>query len=147
MTRLSRRDRAAMVMSLAVLRSVPRTARGEVMLEGAAVVLREAHGALTFGHSALLPRSVWLVTREGAPPRLLRARLALALRAMLRADAGDCGPVRCPSCGARGHVALGQCFAGAHAIVRVGKRIAPLWQQAPRTGEGRRPAGLRRRGA
>jgi hypothetical protein len=153
-----------MRLALDVLRSAPRTARGELMPEGAAVVLHEAHGALTFGHDALLPRSVWLVTREGAPPRLLRARLALALRALLRADADELGPVRydaapdaewcCELCGEPVADQDDRCIredcvdAGVSTGDTILRRLrfVPLWQSAPLTGHGRRPVGLKRRG-
>lgn len=72
---------------------------------------------------------------------VLRARLALALRAILRADAGDYGVrsecVLCygTTCGANDAncISDGGCCP-CHGALTNG-RITPLWEQAPATGE------------
>jgi hypothetical protein len=74
--------------------------------------------------------------RRRSSSRLLRARLALALRVLLRADAGDFGPVsaiRCMQCRlvsglctCTGHLAWWRCE---H------KAVLPLWESAPPHGK------------
>lgn len=81
-------------------------------------------------------------------PRLLRARLALYIRAVLRAEARDFGRECrvCLLCGAKnecrehgqwtGYYVHNQRVGYTLAPERAGttRRIAPLWQQAPATG-------------
>ena len=70
--------------------------------------------------------------------RIVRARLALWIRARLRADAGDCGPTACTGCrreADRGEWAGLSCdwcgpLSESHLDWR---RITPLWQSAPET--------------
>ena len=82
--------------------------------------------------------------------RMSRARMALVLRATLRADAGDCGPLRCDVCGeSKGlrHDITGEPERYGDRCVRCWRRsrrdvgpgvlrrlpIRPLWECAPPT--------------
>jgi hypothetical protein len=77
--------------------------------------------------------------------RLLRARLSLAIRAVLRADRGDVGPealvTECVTCGHRVMetdcaslvCAVAGCGGYAEAVDVVRLRITPLWQRARRS--------------
>lgn len=89
--KLTRRERAAMELALAVLRhsaliTTRTTDGGAEQLSQCAI--REAGIALAVGFSGLARP---IVDTEAGWGRLLRARLALYLRARLRAAAGDCG--------------------------------------------------------
>jgi hypothetical protein len=85
---VTRRDRAAMVYAAELL-------RGDCT-DSAVRVLESEHifgGALSEAASWVIePRRASVYERR---KRLLRARLALLLRALLRADAGDYGRLRC----------------------------------------------------
>ena len=71
---------------------------------------------------------------RGDDSRLLRARLALLLRAMLRADAGDFGRWVCPGCGEECYEAARYCYRdGTGELARPmvpHRRITPLWELA-----------------
>ena len=139
---LSRRDRAALTLAYECLRGgaqdPPRTGGS----------IYEARAALESGgrFARLLAYNTWCF---GSTParRMMSARLALYLRAVLRADLEDYGGTRtfCRECGYRsaGHAAWWSHGAGQEgrhgARVAIATRvICPLWERAPRTGEGRR---------
>lgn len=105
---LSRRDRAALVLALELLRRPVPHAKPWV----AARRVREAmHVMLDEGVSLHLWSDTLAVSdempvRQRPAPRLLRARLALAIRVLLRVDAGDYGS-RWPRdvvCSLHGHI-------------------------------------------
>jgi hypothetical protein len=123
--KLSRRDRAAMQLALETLRGW----RGHVAIEGAHDALRLADGAaLDIGHAvrrellhaydlAEIRRPDWVACRA----RLLRARLALYLRAVLRAERGDFGPTVWLGC---------TCACDGDNGGWTHRRITPLWERA-----------------
>lgn len=134
--RLSRRDRAAMVLALECIRARHGLNRAMRALE-----MGPPHGT-----------SVTVVFRiEDAqcvayPPsdRILRARLALTLRVLLRVDAGDFGPrARCAACGSasvtrspKAHAPW--CYGACSKRTRYGsRRYRPLWEHAAATGDRR----------
>jgi len=88
---LSRRDRAAMVLALELLRRGAERHRAIAALRHAGVsgVCWEIEQAAYYA---------WRADFAPGAHSLLRARIALALRALLRADAGDCGAMRCDGC-------------------------------------------------
>lgn len=111
--RLTRTERAACELALGVLRREWRS-----LITGR--VVGYALEALRIGNMDAL---AWSVAVAPADDDYLRARLALYLRALLRADRGDCGPWRAGRYDTRQR---------AYDITR---RIRPLWQVA---GEARR---------
>lgn len=146
--RLTRRERAAMQLALEVIRlDVGRAEHAPVeawlSLSGASSALRmgEARTVLPVPFAPLLPPG-WTLTDDSGPIRLIRARLALYLRARLRADRGDCGRAWCPGCERRvplHHVSARHCLT-VHGgrRTRLSRRITPLWQLAPEH-DGRTP--------
>lgn len=114
---LTRRERAALTLALEVLRrSVGEDRRWK------SGILAETHVA-------------WRAISDGArrnvfagvgdvEPRVIRARLALWLRARLRADRGDCGP--CEHGVGPHRVRLTNCPPWCFGS----RRITPLWQRA-----------------
>jgi hypothetical protein len=137
---LTRRERAAMQLALAIIReSVTEYGPGYRWIDGyVCAVVSSADHTLRLGQ--FLPLNDALFgSCCGTAPRLVRARLALYLRARLRADAGDCGrttpiplPAKCrhwmheqDSDGRCGYLRCG-CWTWTH-------RITPLWQSAPET--------------
>lgn len=125
---MTRRDRAAFALALECVRIWPAMAkvcdldnyaRGGVD----AAVFALTAPAVTMGPFML---GQWAHT-SAAPPRLLRARLALYLRAVLRADRGDYG-----ACG-------DDCWGCRWAHVSDGfdhdapRKCHPLWEMAPRS--------------
>ena len=145
---MTRRERHALELAYDWLRMLTASP------EGAFNALREASAVLGFGGDdarelrrsvAIIARTTWRSSREKADThRLLRARLALAIHAILRADAGDCGPMmtRCDWClRAQSHATW--CEADDAGIHRLS--FTPLWQSAPAAGTATRPLGLKRR--
>lgn len=133
---LTRRDRAAMVHAYELLRDNA-SAGNRAWREGAATrVLADAETALRCSDLwAQVNAQRWRIVGDGRDDRaiyflgtrLLRARLALYLRAVLRADAGDFGPCPDDCWGCRwSHVS----DSFEHAPPR---RITPLWELAPST--------------
>jgi hypothetical protein len=130
--RLTRRDRAALVLSYELLRShdahdcEPFYALGCAADGGVAWLVEEA------AHVAYSPHGY----------RLLRARLALVIRALLRADAGDYGPpgespVMAWLVHRHGHNgAPPESFAAWRVRhgARWSRRITPLWELAREAG-------------
>jgi hypothetical protein len=117
--------------------------RGHVAIEGAHDALRLADGAaLDIGHAvrrellhaydlAEIRRPDWVACRA----RLLRARLALFLRAVLRADRGDVGRRRYEptgrTCRRVDHASLdGRCRVPSCGCYTWHRRITPLWERA-----------------
>jgi hypothetical protein len=158
---MTRTERAACELALCVLRArVLDDDEAHAALDDALTVLWIGwHGWETWSRHHHIAAAVASLTDLSADlfehveraPRLLRARLALYLRALLRADRGDCGPWRCPVCalpwtpeygpsphprsthfhcglGATPHPS-GTCHDGER-VARYGRRITPLWQQA-----------------
>jgi hypothetical protein len=136
---LSRRDRAACALALECLRQM----RADLSRNPAVgVALGSAHVALdapaVSGRSVENISTALAVSVYRMPARLLRARLALYLRALLRADVGDLGPLWCNTCGWLGagtYMAgdrCGSCRRYAHGpIGEYGpRRITPLWERA-----------------
>lgn len=141
-------ERAALRLALGVLRRTRGIAGAPWAVNEATGVLWTGAGVLALGR--LASRSLTLCytgardSRTTTSDRLVRARLALYLRAVLRAEAGDCGPVRCERCagigdGTHGRGDLcGWCWQQCREpIGRYGwRRIRPLWERA-RAHEGR----------
>jgi hypothetical protein len=90
--------------------------------------------------------AVSIARHAHTPPRILRARLALYIRALLRADKGDFGPdwFWCPACGGGGGCSS---YNGSPWICNgptrggmcrtpgfLTRRITPLWELAPAHG-------------
>ena len=114
---LSLRDRAAMVLALECLRREcpPHLLRVDDL---AKLHVEAARDVLEYGRA----NHEIAVYVHGVAPRLLRARLALALRVLLRVNAGDMGPsVRVFDFSMPGG------WADDPLPVR------PLWEQAPRS--------------
>lgn len=115
--RLTRTERAACELALGVLRRDVAGWPDRV----------PSHGDLKRYVETLALGGVYLEAEpphyDGTPRLLFRARLALYLRALLRADRGDCGPWRAGRYDTRQR---------AYDITR---RMRPLWQVA---GEARR---------
>jgi len=124
--KLSRRDRAAMTLALECVREsrcgLNEASRALGIGDADSRFLREAMGHNWYGHV----------------DRVRRARLALALRVLLRADAGDFARrVVCPECGSR----LPDHYKGGERIVCDENdversafrtcRVRPLWESAP----------------
>ena len=125
---LSRRDRAAMSLALECLREWARPVMACAAVRAAAEVLFEG-GDCANAIVCSLPE-IPMYQRS----RLLRARLALYLRAMLRADRGDFGPYACPRCGCDDYepTSGGRCPDCRAHNVRVylaARRITPLWER------------------
>lgn len=154
---LNRRDRAALVLAYEWCRASFRWTRDSHRKhreEDAQFAAGLATEALDLGGDAGEDIVAGTVKRNGGETlrissRLLRARLALYLRALLRADAGDFGPLRsysirydCGVCGANitgsGDAPCWNCGDDKTAPKRkrtiYGRtRITPLWQLAPAT--------------
>ena len=94
---LTRRDRAAMVLALEALRRSPHPSP----LNSTAVRLLVEADAVLDHCDDLSPLADALPAHRypAGMARVIRARFALWIRAVLRADAGDCGMVACPVCG------------------------------------------------
>jgi hypothetical protein len=162
---MTRRDRAAMRLALEVLRAEYGSAglAADVLERGddAAEALGEAvEGQRNLDHHYRCCGGGPVSSAESAR-RLLRARLALVLRAMLRADKGDYGEIACTGCGDSDsyhrpgdgcrdcwieHWQLtGQIISDNERPRYERVRIAPLWERAPahdgRTPQQRREAG------
>jgi hypothetical protein len=125
--KLTRRDRAAMQLALEVLRNHRRFP---------AVGLGQAADVLGYGPPRL---EEWAAparwsNRSPRSARLLRARLALYLRAVLRADAGHYVEWRCSVCGEEAYASARFCYRdgdGPNAIpMEPHRRITPLWERA-----------------
>lgn len=118
-------------------------------------VLWDALEALHLGDERAV-EIAYCVERSDVDPRLLRARLALLLRAMLRAASGDLGRQTfgwfCASCGTRSTLpdhcpwegqGPGSCKCDKGCACQAPERwvqhrkMTPLWQIAPATGAGR----------
>lgn len=86
---MSPRDRACMVLAYLSVRADGRS-------EYVAELLKRFGGSV----SQSVGEAYWRARMIGAvEPGLGRVRLALLLRVLLRADAGDFGPVECTGCG------------------------------------------------
>jgi hypothetical protein len=120
---MTRRERLAMEWAL-------RELRRECLGDALHALRREDRSAVSMS----IGTDAWDVwdTEDG---RLLRARLALALRALLRADADDYGPtiVYCTGCGWRwdGRTTV-RGRSDCHDVERTTRRYTPLWEQARR---------------
>lgn len=129
---LSRRDRAAMQLALEWLRENPWHMVDRIDAAERALFL----GGST---SRRVQRGMHGFASRSQPWRMTRARLALCLRAVLRADRGDCGPKRkrCPACGWREGIAseaLTDAMRDCDEWPRDEWRpYRPLWEQAPAT--------------
>lgn len=133
---MTRRDRAALVLAYEVLRAWgdPCGQRAAVHASG---LCSRALDALRLGDD--VSRAIFDAYMSGPwiDPRLLRARLALLLRVLLRADAGDFGEVACERCGSVGDgthergEACGACWVryGTWSSYRP-RRYTPLWDAA-----------------
>lgn len=146
---LTRRDRAALTLALECLRDNDRgyatmvcvRQAMEIMEHGSYPLHRDLGRYVAVGYKAAHGGG-------GVSPRILRARLALALRVLLRADIDDCylSEWICMDCGSGNHsqnfnAPLGCCIChdcGGESIVeRPHHRITPLWEMAPSSGRGR----------
>lgn len=147
---MTRRDRIALALAYECLR---RQRQGKRSLRGhAATTVDHAHHVLSEGHDGSWEGSVALDITEtidaargelDAPhsPRLLRARLALAIRALLRADRSDFGPQRLMD-PKHSDVLMRAIERGVYrgnvgafldvATQLSSRRITPLWEQANR---------------
>ena len=96
---LSRRDRAACLLALECLREMMSPVMSDACVRAAADVLESGGEVSVYLIFASLPEAIPTYQRA----RLLRARLALYLRALLRADRGDFGTrARCGWCNGTG---------------------------------------------
>ncbi len=126
---LSRRDRAACSLALECLREWARPVMACAAVRAAVEVLFEGSDCAN-AIVCSLPE-IPMYQRS----RLIRARLALYIRAMLRADAGNFGPER-PWCVEHGDVDFGQrpgrrCPSmWCEAVTLPSRRITPLWERA-----------------
>ena len=116
---MTRRDRAAMRLALEVLRRGGWTCIRDVRL-----VL--VHGDAARELAAHVPAAQWSPGDRIA--RLLRARLALYLRALLRADAGDYGRAWCSLCGPR-CPGVCECWDMGRRLGPRTRRYTPLWER------------------
>jgi hypothetical protein len=128
---MTRRDRAALSLALEVLRAEYGSAglAADVLERGddAAEALGEAvEGQRNLDHHYRCCGGGPVSSAESAR-RLLRARLALVLRAMLRADKGDFGPTEWHGC---------NCSCDGDRGGWLPRRITPLWELAPAHGGG-----------
>lgn len=114
---MTRLDRARIALAYEYLRYRSRFERDD---EWTAVSHHEAWG-MVYKSAGALPRPLRVVVAEElyvGDARLIRARLALYLRALMRADAGDCGPWRVT-------------YSPDYWRRTVERRIRPLWESAP----------------
>jgi hypothetical protein len=152
--RLSRRDRAAMTLALCEVRgssiglssaieALRHTDGGAVPYLPPILVAAEAvmDDAIPWTTGTKTWRTVHYRNRD-----LVRARLALLLRAILRADAGDTGPKRavCPACRAPSYVAgrrrVSDCSCKTLGWLITTAPYTPLWAIAPTRARWRRAA-------
>lgn len=144
--RMTRRDRAAMALALECARDAACRIDAETAMESACEALRNG-GPMAYAirSGVLWAQELWAIADRGREGfvgwrrlcLVLRARLALLLRALLRADAGDFGSRRlwCPACCSR-RVATSR-NGGPWACEVCGTpgvftpRITPLWELAP----------------
>lgn len=171
MTALSRRDVAAMRLALECLRwhPLPDDDEAAEAIDSAADALRLPRWWFD-GHARGVARE--LPYDLDVPPRILRARLALALRVLLRADAGDFGwpgyekcdgfeVHECRSCGVRWEAYFSPAYhhglarkaqydemraheeQRGHTVAKT-RRVRPLWERAP-AHDGTTPAMRRQR--
>jgi hypothetical protein len=129
---MTRRDRCALALALEVLRaeSSQWAARlaSDVLERGDDVA--EALGEAVEGQRSLDHHYRCCgggPVSSASARRLLRARLALVLRAMLRADKGDFGPTEWHGC---------NCSCDGDRGGWLPRRITPLWELAPAHGGG-----------
>jgi hypothetical protein len=123
MTRmLSRRDRAACQLALECLRAAP---RGEGWDHATSALEHGDRAGPPLSRALDCTASEYGHRRVG---RLLTARLALYVRALLRADRGDYGPTEWLGC---------TCSCDGDRGGWAPRRITPLWELAP-AHEGRR---------
>lgn len=136
---LTRRDRAACVLAYECLRSPHWTTTRSRPLDadhrvGAAIVCLQQSSRGLWRHV----KHEW--TKIDNDPRILRARLALALRALLRADADDYGGRwACTVCGSKNYthaLFTGRMVSRCNDCGEYGApdwtiRIRPLWEMAP----------------
>lgn len=128
---LSRRDRAALTLALVTLRSAQD--RTDVAAGVGALLMGDPDSAAVGG--LLLP----IVNGPIEGVRLLRARLALLLRAVLRADAGDYGNADafCEPCDGKGRMdwpreEYGAICSWCGGQTPRSRQQRPLWESAPR---------------
>ena len=126
---MTRRDRAAMALALELL-------RGDEWFGYVADALR---------HIDVLSWAFNEARLKSTPASVLRCRVALLIRAALRADAGDLGRMVCTCFGEPRDVATHH--DARHCRKPHPARYVAWYAQAPATGTATRPAGLRRRGA
>ena len=111
---LSRRDRAAMTLALVLVRN-------RSIAECVYTLFLGDEAAQSVGNATLWTARV--------SDRLLRARLALALRVLLRADAGDFGPAAYVDSLGRSF-AYGDVWPASLAITFKRLPVRPLWEAA-----------------
>lgn len=142
--RLSRRDRAAIVLAYEHLREwsvldgkqVPRGGGAPNALSAAIGAMSSFSEPLYLGLRSVVFHA-WPEPSEMRAVRLLRARLALLLRCLLRAADGDYGEWRCVACGSRTVHIGGPWCPGNHAHGERGytRYIRSLWSPREETGE------------
>lgn len=143
--RLTGTQRAAARLALGVLRQIVIRAGDRRRRRRVAWGSERYHDGLLASSAAMLHDVLWCSTGRivyvGSPPtRIEAARLALYLRALLRADAVSLGrewPVpsgrRCRNVMHR-HDEHGRCAMAACRCWDVTRRITPLWELAPAHG-------------
>ena len=140
----TRMDRHALVLAYEWLRSssgrFTRESYKKYLESDSVYRVEMAMDALALGHSFCDGLRDVLTDRRGyvlRPARRTRARLALAIRAILRADRGDCGRARCSGCRCvtRNNAAIvrGWCSCCEERAEWRRDRITPLWERAGRT--------------
>jgi hypothetical protein len=138
---VTRRDRAATVLAYECVRWHPLAEEAEDALESAEKALSLPLWAPVDSLANVVGRALCYARDnrrllDDRASRLLRARLALLLRALLRADAGDYGPspvcARCGSPFVSPYVGKAWCYGACRrAFVPTTRRITPLWERAP----------------
>lgn len=140
----TRMDRHALVLAYEWLRSssgrFTRESYKKYLESDSVYRVEMAMDALALGHSFCDGLRDVLTDRRGyvlRPARRTRARLALAIRAILRADRGDCGRARCSGCTCvtryNAVIASGWCSCCEERAEWRRDRITPLWERARRT--------------
>ena len=140
----TRMDRHALVLAYEWLRSssgrFTRESYKKSLESDSVYRVEMAMDALALGLSFCDGLRDVLTDRRGyvlRPARRTRARLALAIRAILRADRGDCGRARCSGCRCvtRNNAAIvrGWCSCCEERAEWRRDRITPLWERARRS--------------
>lgn len=129
---MTRRDRAALVLAYECVRqrcgAVPGRPHWTWTYKDVLEMAREALDLGDSGTDALAATLVYMSDWRHYD-RVLRARLALLLRALIRADAGDFGRTWCVPCGEHNPAGC-ECWDEGRDLGPRSRRITPLWTLA-----------------